>query len=241
MREAGGGLLPGEAKMSQFIVEDEAGVRWESIGRQLMVGRSPSSHLVVRSATASRRHAWVWQRQGQVIVEDLGSTHGTFVNGQLVTSPRSLVHHDRITIGDAQLTYVAHTSLDAEPAPRSPAVTPEGDEGRTPPAGVPYPGQGDLYCSHCGASNHPQARFCGYCGQSLEPAPGVGGRDPAWAQHSTTPVEPIEARPFPAAPTQPHRKKGAGAWGLIVLLALLALFLLAVLGVLLLLSLGYLG
>jgi pSer/pThr/pTyr-binding forkhead associated (FHA) protein len=225
--------------MSQFIVEDDAGVRWESIGRQLMVGRSPSSHLVVRSAIASRRHAWVWQRQGQVIVEDLGSTHGTYVNGQLVTSPRSLVHHDRITIGDAQLTYVAHTSADAEPAPRSHAETPDGDEGRTPPAGLPYPGQGDLYCGQCGASNHPQARFCGHCGQSLDVAVAeAGGLEPAWAQHSTTPVEPIEARPFPTAPTQRQRKGGAGTWGLIVLLALVALFLLAVLGVLLVYVLG---
>jgi pSer/pThr/pTyr-binding forkhead associated (FHA) protein len=229
--------------MSQFIVEDEAGVRWEPIGRQLMVGRSPSSHLVVRSAMASRRHAWVWQRQGQVIVEDLGSTHGTYVNGQLVTSPRSLVHHDRITIGNAQLTYVAQTGAEAEPTPRSPAATPVGDEGRTPPAGVSYPGPGDLYCGQCGASNHPQARFCGHCGQSLDLASveaeaGARGRDPAWAQHSTTPVEPIEARPFPTAPTQQHRKGSAGAWGLIVLLALLALFLLAVFGVLLVYVLG---
>jgi hypothetical protein len=239
VKEVGRRLLLGEAKMSQFIVEDDGGVRWEPIGRQLMVGRSPSSHLVVRSATASRRHAWVWQRQGQVIVEDLGSTHGTYVNGQMVTSPRSLVHHDRITIGDAQLTFVAHTSVDAEAAPRSPAVAPAGDEGRTPPAGVPYSGSGELFCTHCGASNHPQARFCGHCGRSLDLVPPVAeaaarGREPAWGEHSTTPVEPIEVRPFPTAPTQPHRKGGTGAWGLIVLLALVALFLLAVFGVLLL-------
>ncbi len=229
--------------MSQFIVEDEAGVRWEPIGRQLMVGRSPSSHLVVHSATASRRHAWVWQREGQVIIEDLGSTHGTYVNGQLVASPRSLVHLDRVAIGGAQLTFVARASSDAQPVPRSQAVTPYGDEGLTPPAGIRYPSTVDLYCSHCGASNHPQARFCGQCGESLDLPPaaakaGVAGRGPAWVQQSTTPVEPIEARPFPTAPTQPHRKKGGGTWALIVLLALVALFLLAVLGVLLVLVLG---
>jgi hypothetical protein len=229
--------------MGQFIVEDDDGVRWEPIGKQTMVGRSPSSHLVLRSATASRRHAWVWQRGDQVILEDLGSTHGTFVNGQLVTTPRTLVHHDRITIGDARLTFVAQQSPEAEPAPVSPGVAFARDEGRTPPAGVPYMATGQIYCPHCGASNHSQASFCGRCGQPLAPEPAMaerwaGGGGPAWSRHPTTPVEPVVARPFPAAPTQARRRGRAGIWVLIVLLVLLALCLLAVLGVLLVVVLG---
>lgn len=229
--------------MGQFIVEDDEGIRWEPITRQMMVGRSPSSHLVLRSATASRRHAWVWQRGNQVIIEDLGSTHGTYVNGQLVTSPRSLAHNDRITIGNAQLTFIAQQGLKAEPTPQPPAVASPGDEDRTPPAGVPYVATRQLFCPHCGASNHPEESICGHCGQSLAPGPvraesRSAEAGPAWSRHSTTPAEPVVARPFPVAPTHARRRGRAGIWAVIVLLALLALCLLAVLGFLLVRILG---
>lgn len=56
---------------------------------------------------ASTRHARI-ERQGSVLVlEDLGSTNGTYLNEEPLDGPRPLHHGDRIRIGDNELTYLA--------------------------------------------------------------------------------------------------------------------------------------
>jgi hypothetical protein len=56
---------------------------------------------------ASTRHARI-ERQGSVLVlEDLGSTNGTYLNDEPLDGPRPLHHGDRIRIGDCELTYLA--------------------------------------------------------------------------------------------------------------------------------------
>jgi|SRR5829696_5475157 len=55
---------------------------------------------------ASTRHARI-ERQGSVLVlEDLGSTNGTYLNEEPLDGPRPLHHGDRIRIGDCELTYL---------------------------------------------------------------------------------------------------------------------------------------
>jgi hypothetical protein len=55
---------------------------------------------------ASTRHARI-ERQGSVLVlEDLGSTNGTYLNEEPLDGPRPLHHGDRIRIGDSELTYL---------------------------------------------------------------------------------------------------------------------------------------
>jgi FHA domain len=55
---------------------------------------------------ASTRHARI-ERQGSVLVlEDLGSTNGTYLNDEPLDGPRPLHHGDRIRIGDSELTYL---------------------------------------------------------------------------------------------------------------------------------------
>ncbi|MBS1869801.1 MAG: FHA domain-containing protein [Actinobacteria bacterium] len=56
---------------------------------------------------ASTRHARI-ERQGSVLVlEDLGSTNGTYLNEEPLDGPQPLHHGDRIRIGDCELTYLA--------------------------------------------------------------------------------------------------------------------------------------
>lgn len=64
------------------------------------VGRSPQNEIVINDPEISRRHAQIVQRGDHFTVEDLGSTNGTFVNGQRCHGPTPLRHGDRIEFGD---------------------------------------------------------------------------------------------------------------------------------------------
>ncbi len=71
----------------------------------LGIGRAEDNDLQLTDPKASRHHARL-QREGAVFVlTDLGSANGTRVNGVLITSPHTLEHGERITIGDTELTY----------------------------------------------------------------------------------------------------------------------------------------
>jgi 6-phosphogluconolactonase (cycloisomerase 2 family) len=80
----------------------------------------------------SRRHARFRQTdQGQVIVEDLGSTNGTLVGGRRLTGPHVLSPGDQITVGNTVI-QLDTAAPPAPPAPPAPAAAPPA---RPPQAG----------------------------------------------------------------------------------------------------------
>ncbi len=74
-------------------------------GLEVTLGRSPTCTLALPSPQASRHHASVRATGGQAVVMDLGSTNGTFVNGERLVGERVLLPGDRIQIGDTQVTF----------------------------------------------------------------------------------------------------------------------------------------
>ena len=72
----------------------------------LVLGRDPKVLVRLEDEKVSRRHAQVRAARGEVTVEDLGSTNGTYVNGERLTGPRVLAHGDEIRIGGTVLTLL---------------------------------------------------------------------------------------------------------------------------------------
>lgn len=68
-------------------------------GPRLVVGRSRSCDVRLRDDTVSRLHAALVWRGGTLVLEDLGSSNGTWVNGERVLSPRSVVAGDNLRFG----------------------------------------------------------------------------------------------------------------------------------------------
>ncbi|MGH8276760.1 MAG: FHA domain-containing protein, partial [Steroidobacteraceae bacterium] len=83
-----------------MILVEPAGVRREiSIETSpFRIGRQTGNELVVRDSRVSRQQAQIIIQDGIVIVEDLGSRHGTFVNGERVTR-HQLSPQDAIEFG----------------------------------------------------------------------------------------------------------------------------------------------
>ncbi|MBK8813696.1 MAG: FHA domain-containing protein [Acidobacteria bacterium] len=67
---------------------------------RLRIGRAPDNEIVLDAPGVSRHHAELTYQGGeQPIISDLGSTNGTFVNGDVLRSPRLLQPSDWVTIG----------------------------------------------------------------------------------------------------------------------------------------------
>lgn len=81
-----------------------------------MVGRSPQAQVALLDEEVSRNHARLDLLPGsgdpEVILEDLGSTNGTLVNGQPALGPVHLRAGDRISMGDHVLKLVAMDPLE---------------------------------------------------------------------------------------------------------------------------------
>ena len=87
----------------QIIEGPDAGQDLDVEGAAVL-GRDPASAaLVVRDPEASRRHASLIPEGQSINVEDLGSTNGTFVNGEKLVGARVLVPGDRLRIGTTVL------------------------------------------------------------------------------------------------------------------------------------------
>jgi len=77
--------------------------------KEVVIGRSSDLDMVLVEDMVSRKHAKISLSQGKVTLEDLGSTNGTFVNGEKIKQAR-LKQGDRILIGTSILKLVTGVS-----------------------------------------------------------------------------------------------------------------------------------
>jgi pSer/pThr/pTyr-binding forkhead associated (FHA) protein len=69
------------------------------------IGRGVENEIVIVSKRVSREHARIHREGRKLILEDLGSTNGTFLNDQRVLSPQVLRDGDHILVGDTAFTF----------------------------------------------------------------------------------------------------------------------------------------
>ena len=87
------------ANLTLEIVEGKEAGRQIPLDGSVEAGREPGLPLVVDDDQVSRRHARITATAGSVVVEDLGSSNGTYVNDQPINMPRELTPGDRIRMG----------------------------------------------------------------------------------------------------------------------------------------------
>ncbi len=101
-----------EAFLHRLVGDEKETVRLSE--EPTVIGRSRSSDLLLDDSAVSRAHARITQAEGTHVLEDLGSLHGTFLNGTRIEGPTQLKSTDRILICDHALIYHERESLEPD-------------------------------------------------------------------------------------------------------------------------------
>jgi hypothetical protein len=117
------------------------GKRFDLGAAPVTIGRHAQCDIQVEDTWMSRRHARIAWTGTEYIIEDLGSTNGTYVNGERIAAPRALKSGDLLQLGErVQLAFRARVPAPPQEAPVRPDVAPS-PASRTgpPPAHAPQP------------------------------------------------------------------------------------------------------
>ena len=105
--------------MIALQIQDDAGgppeiVRYDK--DEVSIGRVAGNDVVLANATVSSRHARLSRENGSWLVRDVGSTNGTFVNGQRIDSPVPLREGDELAVGQFRIRLASGKEAPAQPA-----------------------------------------------------------------------------------------------------------------------------
>ncbi len=119
--------------------------------QEIIIGRDANADIVINIAEVSRRHTRMRLEPSGYVIEDLGSTNGTFVNGQRLSGPHMLRAGERIQLGEAvTLNYqVSAFDMDATVVtPSSGVATVAGSPPAAPPPRAVQPPPQPAYSGH---------------------------------------------------------------------------------------------
>ena len=90
-------------------------------------GRHDECQLRIKSSEVSRRHCQFFEKNGMLLVKDMGSSNGTFLNGKKIEGQRVLEPGDELTIGPVKLRVEKVGQPAASKAPAVAAAPKPGD------------------------------------------------------------------------------------------------------------------
>ena len=133
------------AALFQFVMRSgpTPGATYSLEGDQLTIGRDSSSGVPINDAEVSRKHARLTFQGGKYVVEDLGSTNGTFVNGQRVIGGVVLKSGDVVSLGEQ--IVLMYEALSADPGETVISSRKNAPAPRPAPAPAPAPAPQQYY------------------------------------------------------------------------------------------------
>lgn len=102
--------LPGERIVLVVKKGPIVGQRFPIESKEITLGRDPQSDIFLNDITVSRKHAKIATTPDGIIITDVGSLNGTYVNGKRVEST-FLKHGDELQIGKFKLIFLTGGTL----------------------------------------------------------------------------------------------------------------------------------
>jgi pSer/pThr/pTyr-binding forkhead associated (FHA) protein len=92
-----------KAPNKAVVVEGSASKKSVDLSGEVIVGRGDNCHVVLNDSYVSQAHARIFTRGDSVMLEDLGSTNGTYLNRRKIAAPVELQRGDKVKIGKTVL------------------------------------------------------------------------------------------------------------------------------------------
>jgi hypothetical protein len=108
MHHATAGLTPDDMGTPKLRVATAAGLRAGAaydLSEGALLGRGDQADIRLEDTFASSHHARLVPQGDVMVLEDLGSTNGTYLNGEPLRGPQPLHVGDSIRIGDSEFTF----------------------------------------------------------------------------------------------------------------------------------------
>jgi pSer/pThr/pTyr-binding forkhead associated (FHA) protein/tetratricopeptide (TPR) repeat protein len=119
--------------MPTLVVRHPDGSETEhELNGELKIGRQDGNDLILTEGGVSRQHARIYVDGGQVVLEDLGSANGTYVDEERIAEPTTLTPQSQVLLGDYTLKLKAAARAGTgvrRSASRAPAPNVGSDEG----------------------------------------------------------------------------------------------------------------
>ncbi len=149
------------AAQFQFVVRagPNSGRIYPLEGEEITVGREAVNGVAINDAEVSRKHAKLTLHGSAYVIQDLGSTNGTFVNGQRVTATQVLNPGDSISFGEnIVLQYEAVFDPNATViGTKGPSTVVPAPKPSPAPAAVPSPAPAAAYSGQMPSGPAPAA------------------------------------------------------------------------------------
>jgi uncharacterized protein involved in exopolysaccharide biosynthesis/Mrp family chromosome partitioning ATPase len=120
-------LLNAPAKAALVLTSETVGRPVFLNGSKTTIGRLPENTVVIEDGSISQHHCEIFSRNGEVIVKDLGSTNGTFINGERIVEG-SLKADQTLRVGNLEFQVGNQNNVkDLVAARKTTEVTPPWD------------------------------------------------------------------------------------------------------------------